>query len=60
MHVRGDPSGTARLQGSELKKVPEEFKHFGSTVQTVWKRGVEACASRLERVEKSVRCDGRE
>lgn len=27
--------------------------------QRVWKRGEEVCASRLEQVEESVRCDKR-
>ena len=30
---KGDPSGTARLQGAEIKKV-NDFKYFGSTVQS--------------------------
>ena len=51
-----NPSGTMRLQGAVVKKV-EDFKYFGSTVQSngVWKRGEEACASRLEWVEEGVR-----
>ena len=45
------------LQGAEMEKV-EDFKDLDNPERRrMWKRGEEMCASRLERVEKSVRCD---
>ena len=49
-------SGTVRLQGAEMKKV-EDFQ--SSDQWREWKRGEEACGSRFERMEKSVRSDKR-
>ena len=52
-----NPSGTVRLHGAEIKKV-EDFNGVYSPEQCrVWKGGEEGCASRLERMEKCVRCD---
>ena len=49
-----NPSGTVRLQGAEIMKV-EDFKYNSSEKWRMWKRGEEACANRLEWVEKRVR-----
>ena len=49
--------GMVRLQGGEIKKV-DDFKYSGSTAQSNGECAKEeACASRLEWVKKSVRCD---
>ena len=53
-----NPSGTVRLQGSEKEKV-EDFKYRVNSPEQrrAWKRGEEACASKLEWLEKSAGCD---
>ena len=51
-----NPNGTVRLQGAETKKVGD-FKYIGSIVQSTRECRKDACASRLEQVEKSIRCD---
>ena len=43
-----DPSGMVRLQQADMKKV-EDFRVNSPKQWRMWKRGEEACASRLER-----------
>lgn len=50
-----DPSGTVKLQGSEVRKV-EELKYLGSIVWINGGKEVKACASMLEWAEKSAGC----